>query len=438
MAQAPEEEVVRLCQDLIRIDSSNYGDGRGDETEAAAYAVARLREVGLDPQTYESAPGRPSVVVRIPGRDPSRGALCVHGHLDVVPADAADWQVDPFSGELRDGCVWGRGAVDMKDMVAMMLASVRHLARTGVQPPRDLLLVFFADEEAGGLWGSHWMVEHHPELFDGVTEAISEVGGFSVTLPNATTGHAQRVYLLQTAEKGIAWLRITAHGTAGHGSLPAGETAITRLAAAVTRIAEHPWPREVTSSVEDLLRGVARITGGSYAGGAPEDFLAHLGGAATFVRGTLQNTANVTMLAAGYKQNVIPASASANVDARFLPGQEDLLMTTIRSLAGPGIDVEVLHRDVGLEAPFETPLVAAMTAALTAEDPGAEVLPYALSGGTDNKALSTLGISGYGFAPLKLPVELDFAGMFHGVDERVPVDALQFGTRVLLRFLATC
>ncbi len=435
----PADEVVRICQELIRIDSTNFGDGSGPgEREAADYVVGQLREVGLEPTVVESAPGRTSVVVRLEGADRSRPALCLHGHLDVVPANADDWQVDPFSGELRDGCVWGRGAVDMKDMDAMILAVVRHLARTGTKPPRDLVVAFFADEEAGGVFGSHWVVDHHPELFDGVTEAISEVGGYSVTVPSADGGAPSRAYLLQTAEKGIAWLRLHASGRAGHGSVPNHENAIVRLAEAISRISAHPWPREYVASVRQLLDGLSELTGVAYTDDDPEDLLRHLGGAQGFVRGTLQDTANVTMASAGYKHNVIPQGATAAVDCRFLPGHEESLMATIRDLAGEHVEVEVVHRDIALDAPFEGPLVEAMTAALLAEDPEARVLPYCLSGGTDNKALSTLGITGYGFAPLRLPADLDFAPMFHGIDERVPVDALEFGARVLLRLVQTC
>ncbi len=434
----PEDEVVRICQELIRIDTSNYGDGRGPgERKAAEYVVARLREVGLEPTVVESEPGRLSVVVRIEGADRSRPGLAVHGHLDVVPAHAPDWQVDPFGGEERDGCIWGRGAVDMKDMVAMMLANVRHLARTGTKPPRDLVVVFFADEEAGGVLGSHHLVEHHPELLEGVSEAISEVGGYSVTLPGAGA-EPRRAYLLQTAEKGIAWLRLTAHGRAGHGSVPNDENAVVRLAGAVARIDAHTWPREYVASVRKLLDGLSELTGTPYTDDDLDPLLDHLGGAQGFVRGTLQDTANFTMLAGGYKHNVIPQTASASLDCRFLPGHDGDLLATIRDLAGEHVDVEVLHHDIALDAPSEGPLVDAMRAALLAEDPGAEILPYCLSGGTDNKALSLLGIAGYGFAPLRLPADLDFAPMFHGVDERVPVDALTFGARVLERLIATC
>ncbi|HEY8620142.1 MAG TPA: M20/M25/M40 family metallo-hydrolase [Dermatophilaceae bacterium] len=435
----PESEVARICRDLIRIDSSNYGDGSGPgERACAEYVMGELAEVGLDPLYVESAPGRASVLVRIDGSDRSRPGLAVHGHLDVVPANAVDWQVDPFAAELRDGCIWGRGAVDMKDMDAMMLANIRHLARSGLKPPRDLVFGFFADEESGGLFGSHWVVDNHPEVFEGVTEAISEVGGFSVTVPAKDTGAPTRAYLLQIAEKGMAWLRLTAHGRAGHGSVPNDENAIVRLAAAIARIDAHVWPREFIGSVRQLLDGLSQITGTPYDDRSPEPILAHLGGARGFVLGTLQDTATLTMLEAGYKHNVVPQSASASLDCRFLPGHEDDLMTTIRELAGEFVSVEVLHRDIALDAPFEGDLVEQMKQALLAEDPGASILPYCLSGGTDNKALSTLGITGYGFAPLRLPADLDFAPMFHGIDERVPVGSLEFGARVLQRFLAAC
>ncbi|KRF29916.1 M20/M25/M40 family metallo-hydrolase [Phycicoccus sp. Soil802] len=434
---SPVDEVVRLCRDLIRIDSTNYGDGSGPgEREAADYVVAQLREVGLEPTVVESDPGRTSVVVRFEGEDRARPALCIHGHLDVVPANADDWQVDPLSAELKDGCIWGRGAVDMKDMDAMILANIRDLARRGAKPPRDIVFAFFADEEAGGVKGSHHVVDHHPELFEGVTEAVSEVGGYSVTVP--TPDGETRAYLVQTAEKGILWLRLTAHGRAGHGSVPNDENALVRLAEAITRVNEHKWPREYLASVRELLDGLSELTGTSYSDEDLDELLDHLGGAQGFVRGTLQDTANFTMAEAGYKHNVIPQSASASLDCRFLPGHDDELLDTIRELAGEHVTVDIVHRDIALDAPFEGPLVDAMKAALLAEDPGAEVLPYCLSGGTDNKALSKLGITGYGFAPLQLPADLDFAPMFHGIDERVPVAALEFGTRVLQRFIATC
>lgn len=437
-----QDEAVDFTRDLIRIDTTNYGGndpetwGRG-EAEAAAWVCERLREVGLDPQTYDAAPGRTSVVVRIPGQDRERPGLVLHGHLDVVPANAEDWSVDPFAAEVRDGMIYGRGAVDMKDMDAMILAVVRHLARTGQKPPRDLVVAFFADEENGGVWGSQHLVDSHPELFENCSEAISEVGGYSITLPEKDTGKDVRAYLLQTAEKGIAWGRLVAHGRAGHGSVPTEENAIVRLARAITAIDEHVFPAECVASVRALFDGVTEITGIGWEEDDIASFLPLLGGARQFVSGTLADSANLTMLNAGYKMNVIPQTAEASIDCRFLPGHQEELLALLDELTGEHVEVVMDHIDDSCDAPREGPLVDAMTAAIQAEDPGSHVIPYCLSAGTDNKALQRLGIAGYGFAPLQLPADLDFAPLFHGVDERVPIDAIRFGARVLLRLVAT-
>jgi len=431
-----QDEVLRICQDLLRIDTSNYGDNQGPgERLAAEYVMASLTEVGLDPEYVESAPGRANVVLRLPGEDSSRGALVLHGHLDVVPAEASDWQVDPFGGEERDGLLWGRGAVDMKDMDAMILAVVRQMAREGRRPARDVVVGMFADEEAGGAYGARWLVDNRPDLFEGATEAISEVGGYSVEIDG------RRAYLLQTAEKGIAWLRLVADGRAGHGSQVNTDNAVTHLAAAIARIGEHPWPLTLTPTVRRLLEGVAELTGTRFEEDDPagiDRLVAALGPAASFVGATIRNTSNPTQLASGYKANVIPGRAEGVLDARFLPGHEEEALSTLRRLAGEHVRIEPIHRDIALEVLFEGDLVDAMVAALHAEDPGAAVLPYTLSGGTDNKSLARLGITGYGFAPLLLPPELDFSAMFHGVDERVPSSALTFGVRVLDRLLGTC
>ncbi|MCX2746785.1 M20/M25/M40 family metallo-hydrolase [Arthrobacter sp. MI7-26] len=427
----PEDEVVRICQELIRIDTSNFGDDSGPgERAAAEYTAALISEVGLDAEIFESAPGRANVVTRMAGEDPSADALVVHGHLDVVPALKDQWSVDPFSGELKDGLIWGRGAVDMKDMDAMILSVMRDFARTGRKPKRDIIFAFFADEEAGGNHGARYAVEHRRELFAGATEAISEVGGFSATIGG------QRTYLLQTAEKGLSWLRLVAHGRAGHGSQINTDNAITRLAGAVTRIGEYRWPIELTPTTRQFLDGVTELTGVEFDPDNPEILLKELGTVARFVGATLQNTSNPTLLSSGYKHNVIPESAEALVDCRTLPGQQELVFETIKQLAGEGVDVSYVNKDVSLEVPFAGNLVDAMIDALHSEDPGAKVLPYTLSGGTDNKSLSKIGITGYGFAPLMLPEELDFTGMFHGVDERVPADSLKFGSRVLNTLLS--
>ncbi|MFI6036526.1 M20/M25/M40 family metallo-hydrolase [Streptomyces sp. NPDC051315] len=426
-----EDEVVDLCRELIRFDTSNYGDHSGPgEREAAEYVAEKLAEVGLEPRIFESHPGRASTVARIEGEDPSRPALLIHGHLDVVPANAADWTHDPFSGEVADGCVWGRGAVDMKDMDAMTLAVVRDRLRSGRRPPRDIVLAFLADEEAGGTYGARYLVDRHPELFEGVTEAISEVGGFSFTV-----NEQRRLYLIQTAEKGMHWMKLTVAGTAGHGSMIHRDNAITELSEAVARLGRHTFPVRVTKTTRAFLDELGDALGTELDPEDMESTLARLGGIAKLIGATLSNTANPTQLGAGYKVNVIPGEATAHVDGRFLPGHEEEFLADLDRILGPKVRREDVHSDKALETSFDGALVEAMQSALLAEDPTAKAIPYMLSGGTDAKSFDDLGIRGFGFAPLKLPPELDFAGMFHGVDERVPVDGLQFGVRVLDRFI---
>lgn len=429
---APDREVVDLCRDLIRIDTSNYGDASGPgERKAAEYVAGQLADVGLEPAVYESLPGRASVVVRLDGSDPARtDALLIHGHLDVVPADASDWTHDPFSAELADGCIWGRGAVDMKDMDAMILSVVRDRVRTGRLPARPVVLAFLADEEAGGILGAHWLVDHHPGRFDGCTEAIGEVGGFSLSVHDDL-----RLYLIETAQKGIEWMRLTVTGTAGHGSMVNGHNAVTELSEAVARLGRHDWPLRLTPTVRAFLDGASEAFGVTLDPEDPEQLVATLGSVAKIIGATLRNSTNPTMLKAGYKHNVIPGKAEAYVDGRVLPGHVEEFHATVDELLGTNVTRTSLVSDVPLETTFDGPLVDAMREALVAEDPGARAVPYCLSGGTDAKAFSRLGIRGFGFSPLRLPPELDFAGMFHGVDERVPTDGLRFGARVLDRFL---
>jgi len=428
-----ETEVVKICQDLIRIPSVNFGEGKGDEKAVAEYIVASLAEVGIASEIFESAPNRCNVIARLPGSDTSRPGLVLHGHIDVVPANAADWSVDPFAAEIRDGMIWGRGAVDMKNMDAMILAIVRKWARTGYKPPRDIVLAFFADEEAGMTFGSRWMAAQHPEVFAGCSEAISEVGGFSVTVADG-----KRLYFVEAAQKGIHWMKLTAQGRAGHGSMMNDENAITSLTEAVAKIGRYEWPQRYTKTVKILFSKIAQATGKKYDESDLRPLLSEIGPTARMIGATLQNTANPTMLEAGYKANVIPGSASAVIDGRFLPGYEDELNKTIKEIIGPDISVETISRDIALEIDFEGDLVEAMCNAITTFDPEGIPVPYLMSGGTDNKALSELGIVGYGFSPLQLPADLDFMALFHGVDERVPISGLEFGVKVLENFLENC
>ncbi|WP_369226649.1 M20/M25/M40 family metallo-hydrolase [Streptomyces sp. R39] len=426
------DEVVRFTAELIRIDTSNFGGGDCRERPAAEYAAERLAGAGLEPILLERTAGRTNVVARVEGTDPAADALLVHGHLDVVPAQAADWSVDPFSGEIRDGVVWGRGAVDMKNMDAMILAVVRGWAREGVRPRRDVVVAFTADEEASAEDGSGFLADHHPELFEGCTEGVGESGAF--TFHDGTGRH---LYPVAAGERGTAWLKLTARGRAGHGSKVNKENAVTRLAAAVTRIGDHQWPLRLTPTVSAALTELAALYGIEPDLTDVDVLLDKLGPAARLVEATVRNSANPTMLNAGYKVNVIPGEAVAFVDGRYLFGTEDEFRATLDRLTGPDVDWEFHHREVALQAPLDTPTYARMRAAVEEFAPDGHVVPYCMSGGTDAKQFSRLGITGYGFAPLKLPEDLDYQALFHGVDERVPVEALHFGVQVLDRFLRT-
>ena len=432
------DEVVRFTSDLIRLDTTNRGGGEGNERPAAEYVAERLADAGLDPVVLERAPGRSNVVARVPGADRTADALLLHGHLDVVPAEPADWTVHPFSGELRDGVVWGRGAVDMKDMDAMMLAVVRSWARNGVRPPRDVVLAFTADEEDSAAYGAGFLAARHADLFEGCTEGVSESGGYTFHAGDGPDGRPLHVYPVAAGERGTSWVRLTARGTAGHGSKINEDNAVSRLAAAVARIGEYRWPVRLSATVTAALTEIAALHGIAVTAddlADPDALLDRLGPAAYLVRATVRNSTNPTMLDAGYKVNVIPGSATAHVDGRVVPGGEEEFTAAMDKLVGPGVEWAYQHHEIPLEAPVDSPAFAAMREALLHFDPQAHVVPFCMTGGTDAKQFSRLGVTGYGFSPLRLPPGFDYQALFHGVDERVPVDALRFGVRVLDRFL---
>jgi len=438
----PSDDVVEVVSRLIRFDTTNTGEleTTQGEAECAQWVGEQLAEVGYQPEYLESgAPGRGNVFARLKGADSSRGALLIHGHLDVVPAEPAEWSVHPFSGAIEDGYVWGRGAVDMKDMVGMMIVVARQLKRAGIVPPRDLLFAFVADEEHGGHYGAQWLVDNRPDLFEGVTEAIGEVGGFSLTMPRPD-GSERRLYLIETAEKGLSWMRLTARGPAGHGSMVQDQNAVTAVAEAVARLGRHRFPLVATDTVVQFLAAISQETGLTFDTDSAdlEGVIEKLGPMARMLKAVLHDTANPTMLKAGYKANVIPATAEAVVDCRILPGRKAAFEAEVDELIGPDVTREWIRDFPSYETSFDGDLVDAMNAAVLALDPDGRTVPYMLSGGTDAKAFSRLGIRCFGFSPLRLPPELDFASLFHGVDERVPIDALRFGTDVLAHFLTHC
>ncbi|OMC54776.1 hypothetical protein A5745_18930 [Mycobacterium sp. IS-2888] len=436
------DDVVEVVSRLIRFDTTNTGDPETTqgEAECARWVAEQLEDAGYRPEYLESgAPGRGNVFARLEGADRSRGALLIHGHLDVVPAEPAEWSVHPFSGAVEDGYVWGRGAVDMKDMVGMMIVVARKLKRDGIVPPRDLVFAFVADEEHGGQYGARWLVDNRPDLFDGITEAIGEVGGFSLTVPRPDGGD-RRLYLIETAEKGIQWMRLTARGKAGHGSMVNDQNAVTVLAEAVARVGRHQFPLVLTDTVVEFLAAISEETGLTFDTDSAdlEGTIEKLGPMARMLNAVLRDTANPTMLKAGYKANVVPATAEAVIDCRVLPGRQAAFEAEIDELIGPDVTREWIRDLPAYQTSFDGDLVDAMNAAVLAIDPDGRTVPYMLSGGTDAKSFARLGIRCFGFSPLRLPPDLDFSSLFHGVDERVPVDALRFGTDVLAHFLTHC
>ncbi|MFJ5834175.1 M20/M25/M40 family metallo-hydrolase [Streptomyces sp. NPDC093089] len=431
-------DVARLCSDLLRIDSTNAGDETGPgERQAAEYVAEALDQAGVAATLTEPRPRRTSVLARVAGQDPHLPPLLVHGHLDTVPAEPRDWTRHPLSGDLHHGCLWGRGAVDMKGTVAMVLALVRAWARTGHRPRRDLVLAFLADEEATGEYGSRHVVRTHREHFAGVGEAISESGGFSITTRPRHAGTDARVYPIAVGERGTAWMRLTARGTAGHGSGSAQDNAVAELVHALARLTTHRWPTVVPPAVATLLDTLDRILGIRIDRTRLEDEAARLGQLGELFDCTIRHTTNPTVLQAGHKVNVIPSLARAEVDGRFLPGAQTTFLETVDRLLGPKVTREFINCEEAVAADHEGPAFAAMADALRSQDPHAHPVPFIQSGGTDAKAFAKIGISTYGFTPLLLDPHLHYFGMFHGVDERVPVTGLDFGVRVLHRFLTT-
>jgi len=432
-----EQEAVTFAQELIRIETVNTGvaDTIGDgETRAARFIRARLAEVGIHGELIEPTPGRGSFVARLPGSERGAPGLLVHAHTDVVPVDAADWTHPPFAADIVDGFLYGRGAVDMKNYAGTVLAVARHFAREGIVPRRDLVLAFLADEESGGVWGAGWLVDNRADLFAGVDEAIGEVGGFSVPLTAPSAG-GRRAYLVATAEKGVAWATLRARGLAAHGSRPTDDNAVVRLSRAVAVVGGHRFPPVSTPATERFLSVFGAARGLSFTADTLAEDLGELGFVGTLIGAALANTATPTFLRAGEKTNVIPAEAIARVDLRILPGQDDPLRVRLHELAGSDVEVEEGRWWPATESPLDAPLVATLQAAISAEDENGLVVPYLLPASTDNKHFARLGIHGYGFVPLQVPVDFDVFGQFHAADERIPVDALHFSARTTARIL---
>lgn len=404
-------EVVEFCSALIRFNTTNHGGADGaDERFAANYIADRLREVGLQFTLFEPAPRRVSVICRIAGEDQSLPGLVIHAHLDTVPVTESEWSVDPFGGEVRDDAVWGRGAIDMKNVCAMMLAAARSIARRGVRPRRDIVFVWFADEEAGGEWGAQALLRDRPDLIAGCDTAISEVGGFSVELPNGKRG-----YLLETEQKGVLWIRLTANGRGGHGSLPHTDAAPASLVSGLSSILTHDW---ATNPADELLASIPAVPGMQ-----------------RWIDAATATTCNLTHLDANGSSNVVATRATADLDCRTLVADADSILDRIQNLVANTATVTVIREDAPTTTPLHPEFESAALNALRMHDPDPILIPFRMPIASDNRFFRAHGFKAYGFIPMQIPPEFDLASMFHGVDEHVPTTSLTFGTDVLTHLL---
>jgi acetylornithine deacetylase/succinyl-diaminopimelate desuccinylase-like protein len=403
--ESVQNEAVETLRALVRLDTTNPP---GNERIAADYIAEALTRDGIDHVIRESAPTRASLVARIRGGNSAEAPLLLSSHTDVVPVERDGWSREPFSAELVDGCVWGRGSIDMKSKSAMDLAIMGAIKRSGTVPNRDLIMAAVADEEAGSDLGAKFLVERHPELVR-AGYVLNEVGGFTVYLGT------RRFYPIQIAEKGFVTIRMKVTAAPGHGSMPRRDTAISRMAELVTKIVNTPMRRRVSP----LMRRTLDTMGVSV--DSPGPMFAPM----------LANTVSPTILRAGYKDNVIPGEASLVLDGRTLPGQDpESFMSELRAIVGPDPTFELLKTAPPVETSADTPLFDLMRRRIEAADPGARAIAWMIPGATDNKFYSRLGAACYGFAPVKLDAHMPFGSLYHGNDERLPIDGFLWGLKV--------
>jgi acetylornithine deacetylase/succinyl-diaminopimelate desuccinylase-like protein len=428
------DQPAELLRRLIRFDTTNPP---GNERACVAFVEELARDAGLETRIVAREEERPSLVARLPGRGDAP-PLLLHGHVDVVTTEGQQWKHDPFEAVVEDGFVWGRGALDMKGGVAMMIAATLRAAASGEPPPGDVLLTILSDEEAGSQLGAKFLVEEHPELFEGVEHALGEFGGFDMEVAG------KRFFLVEVAEKEVCWCRARIHGPGGHGSLPMHGGTMAKLGRALSRLDRKRLPVHVTPVARRMIETIAselplpmatplrallrpaltdRVLGVLGERGAPFDPLLH-------------NTVNATVVHGGDKVNVVPSEVELLLDGRLLPGQSPKdLLRELRSLLGDDVEVEVELNDPGTGEP-DMALWDVLAGSLHAEDPGATVVPFLMPGVSDARFFARLGIQTYGFLPMRLPSDLNFMSLIHAADERIPVDAVEFGTRAIERVLA--
>jgi acetylornithine deacetylase/succinyl-diaminopimelate desuccinylase-like protein len=426
------DSAVRHLAELIRIDTTNPP---GNETPAAEYLASMLSSAGLEPQLLGADPRRLNVVARVKGSG-AKPPLLLAAHTDVVPAERSAWTHDPFGGEVHDGYLWGRGAIDMKQMAVMSALVAMTLKRERVPLDRDVIFAGVADEEAGCELGSKFLVDHHPDLVR-AEYALGEAGAFTVHVGGAA------IYPIQVAEKGAAWIRMRAHGGAGHGSMPREDNAVIRLARAVAELGRRPLPQHRSPAVTRYLAALAEtqrfplslLLRQLHVPRIARYVLRRLPdrGMAGALAAALSNTAVPTMLSAGASVNVIPGSAEVHLDGRTLPMQTaDDLVAEIRAVVGAGLEIDILRNAPSLEASIDTPLWDVLARTLVRHEPAARPIPSLAPGQTDAQNWSRLGTQCYGFMPTRFPNDgVTFAELFHGHNERIPVEGLRWGVNVL-------
>jgi acetylornithine deacetylase/succinyl-diaminopimelate desuccinylase-like protein len=421
------DQAVGRLQQLLRIDTTNPP---GNEAAAAELLAGLLRDEGFEPVVIEGAPGRPSVVARLGGRG-ERGPLLLQGHTDVVPAEAGEWSRPPFSGDLADGCVWGRGALDMKGTVIMQLTALALAKRAGLRPGGDVIFCAVPDEEAGGFVGAGFLVDEHPDLVRAEV-ALGEVGGFTLFVGD------RRFYPIQVTEKVGCRVDITVRGRSGHGSQPIRDGAMAKAGHVLQRLTGRRLPTHVTPIAEAFVRALGEAQPALLGLLDPDRIdgvLAELGPQARMYEAILHNTATPTIVQGGFKSNVIPGSVTIQVDGRLLPGQSvEEFIAEVRALIGDDAEIEHRYLPSHTEAPIDA-FYRSLAGVIEELDSGATAVPYLLSAVTDARHFARLGIPTYGFAPVRLTPEMPFWELFHSADERIPVDGLDFGIRALYRVI---
>jgi len=424
---------VELLQQLIRFDTTNPP---GNEAECIGYLRRLLEDAGCEVELYAKDPARPNLVSRLQGSG-DRAPLLLQGHVDVVTTAAQDWTRPPFGGELVDGWVWGRGALDMKGGVAMMVSAFLRAATDGAKLPGDVVLAVLADEEAGGDFGAKFLVEEHAHLFDGVRYSLGEFGGFTLEIAGRS------IYPIQVAEKQICWLKATIPGRGGHGAVPQRGGTMARLGKFLSDLDHKRTPVHVTPVARAMIEGMAAavprpnrdVLRALLRPRLTDRVLPLLGDRARPMEGLLRNTVNATIIRAGEKVNVVPATVEVELDARALPGfGPDDVLAEVRDLVGEDIAVELVRYDPGPPAPRLDQLDI-LAGILRELEPAAVPVPMLQGGVTDARFFAQLGIQNYGFLPLRLPGDFRFTNLIHAADERVPADAIEFGAEAVYRAL---